>query len=99
MLRYMKFKAYGDADANTDRVYPTNGWSSSLEQYKKSISKFMMYEYHYDDENSRGNPTKSKRVTNLIKVVKRHEVQGNGRVRRRNHLPLYYHIIGERFQL
>ena len=79
VLRYLKLKAYGDADADEDQLYPTEGRASSLEQYKKSISKFMLSSYPYNDENNTGNPTKSKRVNTIVNIVKKCEVQGNGK--------------------
>ena len=79
VVRYMKFKVYGDANADEDQAYPTEGRSSSLEQYKKSISKFMLSSYPYNDEHNTGNPTRSKRVNTIVNIVKKCEVQGNGK--------------------
>ena len=45
ICRYIKLKAYGNAEADPDIQYPTVGRASSSEQYKKSISKFMLEDY------------------------------------------------------
>ena len=47
ICRYIKLKAFGNADADPDREYPTVGRASSSAQYKKSISKFMLDDYPY----------------------------------------------------
>ena len=60
VLQYLKLKAYGDADADKNQVYPTEGQASSLEQYKKSVSEFMISSYPYNDAHNTGNPTKLK---------------------------------------
>ena len=45
ICRYIKLKAFGNADADPEREYPTVGRASSSAQYKKSISKFMLDDY------------------------------------------------------
>ena len=78
ILRYFKFKAYGNPEANPGLQYPTFGRHSSLQQYKKSISKFMLSDSEYQDDIKRGNPTKSKRVNALCRTVRQAEVAGKG---------------------
>ena len=78
ILRYFKFKAYGNPEANAGLQYPTFGRHSSLQQYKKSISKFMLSDSEYQDDIKRGNPTKSKRVNALCRTVRQAEVAGKG---------------------
>ena len=45
IARYLKFTAYGNADASSSDL-PTVGRASSLEHYKKSISKFTVSYTH-----------------------------------------------------
>ena len=78
ICRYIKLKAFGNANADTEREYPTVGRASSWAQYKKSISNFMLDDYPYQEDQRRGNPTRSKRITLLIKAIKKAEVQGKG---------------------
>ena len=79
-VQYIKFNYYGDPYANSDMEYPTFGWGSSSEQYKNSISKFMLSDRDYQDEDDLhgGNPTKSKQVNVLIKAIKKSKVQESG---------------------
>ena len=110
ICRYIKLKAFGNANADPEREYPTVGRASSSAQYKKSISKFMLDDYpyvhvclfsyficffflflisffsisyfhqrSYQEDQRRGNPTRSKRITTLIKAIKKAEVQGKGK--------------------
>ena len=80
IVRYFKFKVYGDADVDEETTIASLGRASSLMMYKKSISSFMISDYQYNDETGTGNPTKSKRVNKLIRHVGRRQVQGNGKV-------------------
>ena len=80
IARYLKFKAYGNADASSSDL-PTVGRASSLEHYKKSISKFMTTTYPYNDQAKVGNPTQSTVVNQVIKDVKLMQCRKLGRVR------------------
>ena len=78
IARYLKFKAYGNADASSSDL-PTVGRASSLEHYKKSISKFMTTTYPYNDQAKVGNPTQSTVVNQVIKDVKLMQCRKLGR--------------------
>ena len=79
IARYLKFKAYGNADASSSDL-PTVGRASSLEHYKKSISKFMTTTYPYNDQANVGNPTQSTVVNQVIKDVKLMQCRKLGKV-------------------
>ena len=80
VLRYLKFKAYGNADADLETDNPTEGRASSLEFYKKAISFFIpMRNATWNPQANVGNPTKSVDVNELIKTVKKREVRKLGR--------------------
>ena len=79
IARYLKFKAYGNADASSSDL-PTVGRASSLEHYKKSISKFMTTTYPYNDQAKVGNPTQSTVVNQVIKDVKLMQCRKLGKV-------------------
>ena len=80
IARYLKFKAYGNADARSSDL-PTVGRASSLEHYKKCISKFMTTTYPYNDQAKVGNPTQSTVVNQVVKDVKLMQCRKLGRVR------------------
>jgi hypothetical protein len=77
--RWMCLKAYGDPDpapANN----PTVGRASSLAYYKKAISYFMPNRHvGWDVQHNTGNPTRSPRVMDVLKAVKKKEVRRQGR--------------------
>ena len=74
----MEFKDYGYANVNEDLVYPTEIRARSLEQYKKSMSQFMVSSYPYNDKYKTGNSTKLKQASTLLNLVKKCKVvQGN----------------------
>ena len=79
IARYLKFKAYGNADASSSNL-PTVGHASSLEHYKKSISKFMTITYPYNDQAKVGNPTQSTVMNQVIKDVKLMQCRKLGKV-------------------
>ena len=81
ITRWFKLKAYGDPDADEEAAdtKPTGGRCSSLEFYKKALSSFMPNKHlGYDVITERGNPTKSPAVNDLIKIIRREEVRGEG---------------------
>ena len=103
IARYLKFKAYGNADASSSDL-PTVGRASSLEHYKKSISKFMTTTYPYNDQAKVGNPTQSTVVNQVVKDVKLMQCRKLGKVcfiyllflfcffiRRLTYLPSFFH--------
>ena len=79
IARYLKFKAYGNADASSSDL-PTVGRASSLEHYKKCISKFMTTTYPYNDQAKVGNPTQSTVVNQVVKDVKLMQCRKLGKV-------------------
>lgn len=79
ICRFMKWKAYGNPDANIEMDNPTEGRSSALEFYKKAISFFIpMRNATWNPTMSCGNPTRSVQVNELIKKVKKKEVRRQG---------------------
>jgi hypothetical protein len=79
ITRYLCFKAYGKMNPGVHDL-PTKGRASSLEHYKKAISKYMTNRLQpWDERTSSGNPTKSQAVNDLIKAVRKHEVRKQGK--------------------
>ena len=72
----MCFKAYGTEDPGQDDQ-PIKR-SSSLGYWKKSLSYFFNTTQKWNEVAQTGNPTQSKKVNTLIKVVKRAETRGTG---------------------
>ena len=71
-------KAFGTPTPDVD-AKPMCGRSSSLESYKKEISFFMPNRLiGLNVQTKQGDPTKSVAVNNLIKKVKKYEVQKLG---------------------
>ena len=71
----MRFKVYGKADPDVNDM-PTQGRLSSLEFTKKAISQFMPDKLQsWLIRRQDGNPTQSVAVNDLIKLVKKKEVQ------------------------
>lgn len=80
IVKYLKYKAYGNPDANVATDTPTEGRSSALEYYKKAISFFIpMRNATWNPMASVGNPTRSVEVNELIKEVKKAEVRKQGK--------------------
>ena len=80
VVRYLKKKAYGDPDADVETANPTEGRSSSLEFYKKTISFFIpMRNAAWNPAALVGNPTRSVDVNELIKVIRKSEVRKQGK--------------------
>lgn len=76
---YIAMKCYGTPDPNTNDL-PTEGRSSTAEFIKKSISHFMPNKLMGWNERAReGNPTRSVKVNELIKKIKKQEVRKQGR--------------------
>ena len=72
----MCFKAYGTEDPGQDDQ-PIKR-SSSLGYWKKALSYFFNTTQKWNEVAQTGNPTQSKKVNTLIKVVKRAETRGTG---------------------
>jgi hypothetical protein len=71
IVRWMKFKAYGDPDAPST-ANPIKARANSLMQYKKAISYFMpnkLIKWNVLANPPFGNPTQSAAVNSLIKQV------------------------------
>ena len=73
-------KVYGKPNP-TEEDNPTKGRSASIEFTKKAISFFMPNRLaHWDVRTGSGNPTKSVKVNDLIKLVKKKEVRRQGTI-------------------
>ena len=71
LYAFFAFKVYGIPDPD-ESDNPTFGRSSSIEYHKKAISYFMPNRLpHWDVRTMSGNPTKSVKVNDLIKRVKK----------------------------
>jgi hypothetical protein len=77
IYKWMCKGVYGVEDPSNDMV-PTKQ-STTLEYWKKSISHFMYTTAKWHETSQTGNATQSKKVNNLIKVVKRAEARGTGK--------------------
>ena len=76
---FMANQVYGKPDP-TDNDNPINGQSSTLEYIKKAISYFMPNKLvGWNVETRSGNPTRSVKVNELIKTVKKKEVRKEGK--------------------
>lgn len=79
IVSWMKKKVYGTATPAED-AQPTNGRSSSLEYYKKSLSHYMPNRLAtWNSLAAVGNPTRSIEVNNFIKMIKKKEVRKQGK--------------------
>ena len=77
--RYFCFKAYKTEEPDFNTEFPIYCRASTLENIKKSMSYYMpLCSIPWDSVPLRGNPTKSQEVNELIRVIKRHEVRGEG---------------------
>ena len=76
---FLALKVFGTSTPiETDK--PTKGRSSSIEYSKKAISYLMPNRFmKWDLRSNSGNPTKSIKVNDLIKRVKKHEVRKEGK--------------------
>ena len=52
--------------------------ASSVAYWKKAISYFFNTTLKWNEEAQIGNPTQSKKINNLIKVIKKKETRGSG---------------------
>ena len=76
MYKWMCSKAYGkDNLAQTDQPIMR---ASSIQYWKKAVSYFFNTTQKWNKASETGNPTQSKKINQLIKVVKRQETRGNG---------------------
>jgi hypothetical protein len=80
IVRWMNNKAYGTPTPDYNQDKPTGCRVSTIEYMKKAVSWYMPDHHQWTDATtpSSGNPTKSKKVINLIAVMRRAEVQGQG---------------------
>ena len=75
----MKFKAYGNPDADTETEYPTSCQYKTLCAIRKGISAFMLDKAHsWSVCNQEGNPTRSNKVKELMKKVEEAEAKEVG---------------------
>jgi hypothetical protein len=82
IARYFCLIAYGTAEPDMEHDFPSQARSSHLEFAKKAISWYMPNRLGHWQAQAHppvGNPTKSVEVNDIIKVVKKKEVRGQGR--------------------
>ena len=72
----MCFRAYGKENPSQNDT-PVKQ-SDIIKYYKKALSYWMTSMGPWDDIQKRGNPTRSKKVNDLLKVLKRVETRGMG---------------------
>ena len=75
---WMCYRAFGLEDPGPEDN-PYYARASTLEFWKKAISYFMPLTSTWDDTKEEGNPTKSRKINNLIKAVKKKEARMLGR--------------------
>ena len=93
IYRWMCLKTYLKEDpTQTDKPLLR---AASLEYWKKAISYFFNTTSKWNETSQTGNPTQSKKINSLIKVVKKNEIRGNGA---ESHTDRPF-TIGEFFQL
>jgi hypothetical protein len=83
IARYFCLIAYGTAEPDMEHNFPSQARSSHLEFAKKAISWYMPNKLGHWQAQAHppvGNPTKSVEVNDIIKVVKKKEVRGQGRL-------------------
>lgn len=78
IAEYMYFRAYGKRHP-TPEDKPKLTHCSNLATIKKSISYFMPNKEAWNPGYDWRNPTKSKEANDVIKVVKKTEIRGQGR--------------------
>ena len=76
VYNYMSFKVYGKLNATVNDTPKIR--HETLEYHKKSISYFMPSSQEWDPRHKTGNPTKSKMVAGIIKVLKLKQVRKQG---------------------
>ena len=75
VLKWLNFRCFGDPDPPSDQN--PDARHHSLEFWKKSISYFMPNSHMPWNEISRcGNPTRSRKIGELLKKVKKKQVRG-----------------------
>jgi hypothetical protein len=80
IYRFIKFRAYGDADGDEDNLNPTGARSNAVKFWKKAISYFMPNNGMVWNEISNvGNPTRATLVNKLIKKIKLKEAARLGK--------------------
>ena len=78
VLRWLNFKAFGVDNPGNDDL-PTEGRSSTVAFHKKAISYFIANKhFKWNVETKTGNPTMSPAISALVRLVKKHEVRGEG---------------------
>jgi hypothetical protein len=78
VLRWMNLKSFGVPNPPDD-ANPTQARSNSLKYWKKAISHFMPNKLMaWNRLSNQGNPTRSIEINDLIKRVKKKEVQKQG---------------------
>ena len=81
VVQWMRLRCFGSMFPN-EKQKPIHWRHASLKQAKKSLSYYMPHKaasWNPMAEPPSGNPTKSKEVNDLIKVVKQFECRGQGR--------------------
>ena len=79
VARYMKLRAYNDADADPEMLRPTYCRWETLSAIKKGISYYHPEkDAEWSIRRSEGNPTRSVVVRELMKRVLLDKVAGNG---------------------
>ena len=79
IVRYMKYKAYGNPNADTETQHPTSCRYETLCAIKKGISAFMPDKaLHWSVLRGEGNPTRSNEVKELMKKVEEAEAKDLG---------------------
>jgi hypothetical protein len=79
IARWLKLRAYGDPDPDPN-AHPLAGRANSIKFYKKALSYYMVNKLTaWNEVTSCGNPTKSARVNQLIREIKRAEVRRLGK--------------------
>ena len=76
---FMAQKVFGMPNPVSGQDLPTVGRSSSIEFDKKAISYFMPNKWPWDEQEKKGNPTRSAKVNKLIANVKKAEVSKQGK--------------------
>ena len=80
IVRFFKLKAFGSVDADEINEDSLSGRHSSLMFYKKAISFFMPDRLiGWSVRSKEGNPTKSTAVNDLLNLIRKKEVRGQGK--------------------
>lgn len=80
IVQWLNIKAYGDRDP-PPLLQPLKGRANSLGQYKKALSYYLrgLDSDSWNERAQKGNPTRSAKVNNVIKQVKKAEVRKLGK--------------------